>query len=212
MLPLFLSRALLDEVHCSAKVVDRYSTTAGAHRQCSGELLLVDLPLLHVVVGLLLLWSWKELHPAHSNYSCCTDDEDISSQDLWQFLSLLTIQSRPKMQIPLGRINQFHSKLILILNSGGGSGGADSSGGWWWDRYRYGSEETWGIWESESRTEVVYGFLSSQLPSGLHGGIIMSPEASEPVFIVQLAICSFWDSGKIERPLHSCNRIAVLYL
>jgi hypothetical protein len=46
----------LDEVHCSAKVVDGYSTTVGAHRQCSGELLLVDLPLLHVVVGLLLLW------------------------------------------------------------------------------------------------------------------------------------------------------------
>jgi hypothetical protein len=38
----------------------------------------------------------------------------------------------------------------------------------------------------------------------------MSPGASEPVFIVQLAICSFGDSGKIESPLHSCNRIAVL--
>ncbi len=33
------------------------------------------------------------------------------------------------MQMPLRRINQFHSKLTLISNSGGGSSGADSSGG-----------------------------------------------------------------------------------
>jgi hypothetical protein len=30
---------------------------------------------------LLLLWSRKELHPAHSNSTCCTDDEDIPERE-----------------------------------------------------------------------------------------------------------------------------------
>ncbi len=53
---------------------------------------MVDLPLPHVEVELQLLWSRKELHPAHGNCTCCTDDEDIPLQKPWQLLLLHTIQ------------------------------------------------------------------------------------------------------------------------
>jgi hypothetical protein len=36
------------------------------------------------------LWSRKELHPAHGNCTCCTDDEDIPLQKHWQLLLLHT--------------------------------------------------------------------------------------------------------------------------
>jgi hypothetical protein len=65
-------------------------------------LLLVDLRLLHVVVGqqlLLLLWSSKESDLANGNCTCCTVDEDIVAlQKYWQTfylslsLSLVAIQ------------------------------------------------------------------------------------------------------------------------
>ncbi len=43
---------------------------------CSSKLLLVDLPLLHVVVKLLLLfWSRKELDLAHGNCPYCTEED-----------------------------------------------------------------------------------------------------------------------------------------
>jgi len=45
-----------------------------------------------VVAELLLFCSRKELHPAYGNCICCTDNEDIPSQTLWQLLSFLTIQ------------------------------------------------------------------------------------------------------------------------
>jgi hypothetical protein len=43
---------------------------------CSSKFLLVDLPLLHAVVELLLLfWSRKESDLAHGNCPCCTEED-----------------------------------------------------------------------------------------------------------------------------------------
>jgi hypothetical protein len=99
VLHLFLSGALWEEVQCTARVVDGYNAIPGAHRHEAASsswltslFLMVDLPLPHVVVELLLLWSRKELHPAHGNCTCCTDDEDIPLQKPWQLLLLHTIQ------------------------------------------------------------------------------------------------------------------------
>jgi hypothetical protein len=43
------------------------------------------------------------------------------------------------------------------------------------------------------------------------GVVIISPEAFEPVFIVQQS-AAYQILGRFKRPLHSCNRIAVLLL
>ncbi len=60
----------------------------GCRQTSSSKLLVVGLPIPHVaVLEPLSLWSRKELHPAHGNCTCCTDDDDIPSQKPWQLLS-----------------------------------------------------------------------------------------------------------------------------
>ncbi len=99
--PLFLSDVPWEEEQSTAKAIDGYSAIVGAQTH-SSKLLLIDLPISDVVLELPLLWSWLEVHPAHGNCTCCSDDEDIPSQKPWQLLLLLTIQSRPKCKSLLG--------------------------------------------------------------------------------------------------------------
>jgi hypothetical protein len=96
--PLFLFVALWEEVRCTAEVIDRVNCNCGCTHTRSGELLLIDLPLLRVVVEQLpLLWSRElELDLAHDN--CCTTDEKniVTSQNLWHLHSLSIAPHNPR--------------------------------------------------------------------------------------------------------------------
>jgi hypothetical protein len=73
-------------MQCTTKVVDGYGQIMSAHKQThSGKCLLVNLPLLHVFVKLLLLLLWfgKELDLAHN--------KDIALQKKTQVGKLLSI-------------------------------------------------------------------------------------------------------------------------
>jgi hypothetical protein len=109
VLHLFLSGALWEEVQCTARVVDGYSAILGAHRHEAASsswltslFLMVDLPLPHVVVELLLLWSRKELHPAHGNCTSVLMMKTFLCKDLGncscssQPVHEKSIQSSPK--------------------------------------------------------------------------------------------------------------------
>jgi len=89
---LFQSPVLWEQVLCTAKV-DGYSAhrCSGCAQMHSSKLLLVDLPLLHVMVDLLLLlWSRKGLNMAVELGAQMIKKTLLVRKNPWHFLSLLT--------------------------------------------------------------------------------------------------------------------------